>query len=83
MLDDRLTPAQIGVLLICGQSLPPLSEGESLETRIRHGRTTLVKISGIDLGYDLKAWHDHLKRSRQGGYTFGRNLELPGSWVSR
>jgi hypothetical protein len=38
-----------------------------------------VKISRIDFGYDLKAWHDHLKRSRQGGYTFGRDVELPGS----
>jgi hypothetical protein len=36
-----------------------------------------MKISGTDFGYDLKAWHDHLKQSRQGGYTFGRNIELP------
>lgn len=30
-----------------------------------------------DFGYDLQAWHDHLKESREGGYTYGRNIKLP------
>ena len=37
----------------------------------------LVQITGQDFGYDLQAWHDHLKESREGGYTYGRNIVLP------
>jgi hypothetical protein len=37
----------------------------------------LVRITGKDFGYDLKAWHNHLKKSSQGGYTYGRNIALP------
>jgi hypothetical protein len=25
----------------------------------------------------LAAWHEHLKESRDGGYTWGRNIKLP------
>jgi hypothetical protein len=37
----------------------------------------LVQISGEDFGYDLAAWHQYLKESRDGGYTWGRNIILP------
>ena len=73
----RLTPAQIGVRLICGEHLPFVSGEESFEQRIQHGRATLIQISGTDFGYDLQAWHDHLKQSRQGGYTYARTIKLP------
>ena len=71
----RLTPAQIAVRLICGQDVPP--HESSLRDRIKEGRDFLVSITGRDFGYDLRAWHEHLKKSRQGGYTYGRNVELP------
>jgi hypothetical protein len=72
----RLTPAQIAVRFICGEYLP-FGPEETLLQRIRQGHDFLVSITGKDFGYDLKAWHNHLKESRQGGYTFGRNIVLP------
>jgi hypothetical protein len=72
----RLAPAQIGVRLICGQALPPVRD-HSLQDRIREGHEFLVKITRKDFGYDLQAWHDYLKESREGGYTYGRNIALP------
>jgi hypothetical protein len=50
---------------------------DSLPERIREGHDFLIKITGMDFGYDLEAWHDHLKVSRAGGYTYGRNIVLP------
>jgi hypothetical protein len=78
----RLTPAQIGVQLICGKSLPPFGEARlvgkaDMKERIKIGRDWLVRISGKDFGYDLAAWHHYLKESKDGGYTWGRNIELP------
>jgi hypothetical protein len=72
----RLTPAQIAVRLICGEEVPRF-RAESMADCIRAGHDFLVRISGVDFGYDLQAWHDHLKESKQGGYTYGRNIELP------
>jgi hypothetical protein len=72
----RLTPAQVGVRLICGQATPRLRL-DSLTERIRYGHDFLVKITRQDFGYDLQAWHDYLKESREGGYTYGRNIALP------
>src|SRR5262249_9447466 len=72
----RLTPAQIAVRLICGESLPRV-RGESLLQRTQQGHDFLVSITGEDFDYDLQAWHNHLKESRQGGYTCGRNIVLP------
>lgn len=37
----------------------------------------LAQIAGVDFGYDLQAWHDHLKVTRQGGYTWNRTIVLP------
>src|SRR5262249_47867574 len=77
----RLTPAQIGVRLICGQRLPRFGErivGQAeMKERIKIGHDWLVRTSGQDFGYDLAAWHEYLKESRDGGYTWGRNIDLP------
>jgi hypothetical protein len=72
----RLTPAQIAVRLICGENLPR-PHNESLLQRVQQGHDFLVSITGEDFGYDLVKWHSHLKESRQGGYTYGRNIVLP------
>ncbi len=37
----------------------------------------LARITGVDYGYDLRQWHDHLKVSGEGGYTWRRNIDLP------
>ncbi|MCL4205324.1 MAG: hypothetical protein KJ000_22805 [Pirellulaceae bacterium] len=37
----------------------------------------LRSISGQDFGFDLQKWHDHLKESKQGGYTWNRTIDLP------
>lgn len=74
----RLTPAQIAIRLICGgEGLPPRARDESLSQRIRTGHRMLRRITGKDFGYELARWHSHLKVSREGGYTWGRNIELP------
>lgn len=78
----RMTKAQIGVRLICGQRLPPPGEaripkGAGLTGRIALGRDLLKELSQQDFGYDLVAWHAYLKESRDGGYTWGRNIVLP------
>ncbi len=72
----RLTPAQIAVRLICGESLPRARD-QSLQQCIQQGHDFLVSITGVDYGYDLEAWHNYLKESREGGYTYGRNVVLP------
>ena len=79
LISVRMTPAQMAVRLGCGVRLPPFrpTEDDSLVRRVQEGHALLVKITGRDFGYDLQAWHDHLKESRQGGYTYGRNISLP------
>jgi hypothetical protein len=72
----RLTPSQIAVRLICGESSPHAPD-ESLLKRIQRGQDFLVSITREDFGYDLQAWHNHLKESREGGYTYRRNIVLP------
>ena len=72
----RLTPAQIGVQLFCGRQLPIDAE-RSLAERLRSGRKLLAQIAGKDFRYDLAAWHAHFKESREGEYTWGRNIVLP------
>jgi len=76
-----MTPAQIGVELICGNELPRFGEAGlenvTLAERIEKGRKWLVEVSGKDFGYDLVAWHDYLKESRSGSYTWRRNIVLP------
>jgi hypothetical protein len=74
----RLTPAQIAIRLICGDRISPFARGPStLSQRIRDGHDQLVRMTNRDFGYDLQAWHDYLKVSRDGGYTYGGNIVLP------
>jgi hypothetical protein len=70
-----LTPAQIAVHLLCGRPIPG-SPG-SIDERIAQGRKRLIGIANVDFGYDLQRWHDHLKVSRDGGYTWNRTIALP------
>lgn len=75
----QLTPAQIAVTLICGHNLP-IGPHRSLEQNLKEGRAMLVRIAGLDYGYDLQRWHDYLKsipRSRSRGYTWHRAITLP------
>lgn len=72
----RLSPAQVGVQLICGHNLP-MGPRLSLKDCLREGRDMLVRVSGVDFGYDLQKWHDYLKSSRDGGYTWARTIDLP------
>ena len=48
-----------------------------LAERIRYGHSMLCRITGTDYGYDLSAWQARLKVSREGGYTWNRNIGLP------
>jgi hypothetical protein len=74
----RRTPAQIAIRLICGRQIPPFARGPStLSQSVRDGHELLVGMTKRDFGYDLQAWHDYLKESRDGGYTYGRNIVLP------
>lgn len=71
----RLTPAQLAVHLICGRALP--ASPPELTARLRLGRQQLAEIAGVDFGYDLQKWHDRLKVTRAGGYTWNRSVALP------
>lgn len=74
----RMTPAQIAVELICGNELPMRGPRDStMSDRIQSGHQMLIRITGEDFGHDLQKWHDYLKESRDGGYTWGRNIDLP------
>ena len=72
----RLTPAQIAVKLICGHNLP-MKPQHTLKQCLVEGRKQLREITGVDFEYDLQRWHDHLKESRQGGYTWSRAIVFP------
>ena len=72
----RLTPAQMAVHLICGRRLPT-PRPQSLVDNMKKGREMHVNIAGVDYGYNLQRWHDHLKQSRDGGYTWNRTIALP------
>jgi hypothetical protein len=71
----RLTPAQLAVHLLCGKSLP--GSPDSIDERIASGHKALTRIAKVDFGYDLERWHEHLKSSRDGGYTWNRTVALP------
>jgi hypothetical protein len=72
----RLTPAQIAVHLICGSDPAPWSE-RTIRQQLRDDREMLRSITGQDFGYDLQAWHDYLKETKDGGYTWNRTIDLP------
>jgi hypothetical protein len=55
----------------------PKASHQPLSQRIQEGRRMLREVTGKDFGYDLAACHNHRKESREGGYTWGRNIILP------
>jgi hypothetical protein len=75
----RLTPTQVGMLLmICG-SLPMMSFSSAAEG-IARGRQELNRITGKDFGYDPVAWHDYLVATNAGGYKWSNErLSFPMS----
>ena len=48
-----------------------------MDERIAQGRKLLIEIANVDFGYDLARWHEHLKVTRDGGYTWNRAIALP------
>lgn len=75
----RLTPAQCGMHGLLGHLLPfGMPREWSVADRIRHGHAFLVRIAGVDLGYDPQAWHDHLRATDAGGYRWSnKHLGFP------
>jgi len=73
----RAYPGQLATWMICGNEFPMASYEMSMDQRISEGHKMLVKITGVDYGFDLQRWHEHLKISGQGGYTWRRNIDLP------
>ena len=72
----RLTPAQFAVHLICGEDAVPWND-LSLVEQLTQGHQELCLITGQDFEFDLQRWHDYLKESRDGGYTWNRSIDLP------
>ena len=79
----HVTPVLIAVRLICSVSLPQGRVEGTVADSMRRGHDLFVRLTGCDFGYDLAAWHNHLKESREGGYTYGRNIVLPKMPASR
>ena len=71
----RLTPSQIGMLLLLGERLP-MGPERTLKERIQEGHDFLVRIAGRDFGYDPQRWHDHLRETKAGGYRWGGVTKL-------
>ena len=46
---------------------------------IKQGHGMLVQMSQLDFGYDLVAWHQHLKDTNIGGYNFGKRARRQDS----
>jgi hypothetical protein len=56
---------------LLGHLLPMgMPREQSLGDRIRTGRAHLVRVAGVDFGYDPEAWHEHLRATNAGGYRW-------------
>ena len=75
----RRTPAQLAMEALLGHFLPMgMPHGQSLAERIQRGRASLVRISGVDLGFDPEAWHEHLRETDAGAYRWSnKHLGFP------
>lgn len=74
----RLTPAQIGMDALLGKLSISRSRDQSLANRVRDGHAYLVRLAGVDLGYDPQAWHEHLRATNAGGYRWSnKHLGFP------
>jgi hypothetical protein len=66
----QLTPAQLGMSLMIHGSMPMMPFGSRAEG-IARGRQDLIRITRKDFRYDLRAWHDYLTETNEGGYKWG------------
>src|SRR5215510_7489392 len=66
----RLTPAQCGMHGLLGDHFPFWGPEPPLADRIRDGHAFLVRIAGVDVGYDQQAWHEYLLATDAGGYRW-------------
>lgn len=70
----RLTPVQINMLKLAGRlGRRPREPGIDLadEERLKAmavGRDLLRRLTGVDFGYDLRRWHEHLIGADEYGY---------------
>ena len=65
----RLTPSQIGMMLLLGERVP--RRELTVKERIQEGHEFLVSITGQDFGFDPQRWHDYLRETKAGGYRWG------------
>jgi hypothetical protein len=65
----RLTPAQVFMCALLGIELPR-RQRDSLKELIKLGHDELVELTGKDFGYDLNAWHSHLRETNAGMYRW-------------
>jgi hypothetical protein len=79
----RMTPAQIAMNELLGENLGPFPQRE-LGDLIRHGHEFLVKVAGVDLGYDPEACRAIASKSGlffrsflKFGYGKGTNSSTP------
>jgi hypothetical protein len=74
----RLTPAQCAMHGLLGNHFPFWGPEPPLADRIRDGRAFLVRIAGVDLGFDPQSWHEHLRATDAGGYRWSnKHLGFP------
>jgi peptidoglycan/xylan/chitin deacetylase (PgdA/CDA1 family) len=70
----RLTPVQINMLMLAGRlGRHPREPGMELADKERMeamavGRKWLPRLTGVDFGYDLQRWHEHLLGADEHGY---------------
>lgn len=73
----RMLPAYIAIRLITGASLRARTRGMTKVDRLREGHRMLVEMCGCDHSYDLVAWHEELRTSKAGGYSWGKRAGIP------
>jgi hypothetical protein len=75
----RILPTQIHILRLAGHVLlrahagrgPYIGTDEERLESMAQGRSDLVRSTGQDFGYDLRAWHDYLTQHAELRYDYG------------
>ena len=82
-IGTKLLPAQLAMRAFLGArryAIPRTWLGDrrsatpcddSLVEIVRNGHSYLVKLTGLDLGFDPDAWHKYLRETNVGGYCWG------------
>lgn len=65
----RILPAPLGMMLLMGQH-QPMERDRPMRERIQDGHELLVRVAGVDLGYDPSRWHRHLRSQRGANYRW-------------